>query len=112
MLKLEKINVYYGNIHAVKDISFHVEQGEIVTLIGANGAGKTTTLSTICGLMHCRSGKIEFLGEDITHTPGHKLIKKGLSLVPEGRRVHGSAPWTGAVAGQVPRLRLGGGARP
>ena len=87
MLKLEKINVYYGNIHAVKDISFHVEQGEIVTLIGANGAGKTTTLSTICGLMHCRSGKIEFLGEDITHTPGHKLIKKGLSLVPEGRRV-------------------------
>ena len=87
MLKVEKINVYYGNIHAIKDVSLHVEKGEIVTLIGANGAGKSTTLSTIAGILHSRTGKVEFLGEDITHTAGHDLVRKGLSLVPEGRRV-------------------------
>ena len=87
MLKVEKINVFYGNIHAIKDVSLHVEKGEIVTLIGANGAGKSTTLSTIAGILHSRTGKVEFLGEDITHTAGHDLVRKGLSLVPEGRRV-------------------------
>ncbi len=87
MLKVEKINVFYGNIHAIKDVSLHVEKGEIVTLIGANGAGKSTTLGTIAGILHSRTGKVEFLGEDITHTAGHDLVRKGLSLVPEGRRV-------------------------
>ena len=87
LLNVEHINVYYGAIHAVKDVSFHVEEGEIVTLIGANGAGKTTTLQTISGLLHARTGSITFQGESITGVPAHKLVSRGLAQVPEGRRV-------------------------
>ena len=87
MLKVEGINVYYGAIHAIKDISFQVNQGEIVTLIGANGAGKTTTLQTVSGLLHSRTGSIEFLGENLMGVPAHKVVAKGLAQVPEGRRV-------------------------
>ena len=87
MLKVNNINVYYGKIHALKDVSFEVHEGEVVALIGANGAGKSTTLKTVSGMMHSRTGSIEFLGENITHTPSHKLVYKGLAHVPEGRRV-------------------------
>ena len=87
MLKVENMNVYYGAIHAVKDISFEVNEGEIVTLIGANGAGKSTTLQTISGLLHSRTGSIEFCGENIAGVPAHKLVGKGLAQVPEGRRI-------------------------
>ena len=87
MLNVENINVYYGAIHAVKNVSFHVEEGEIVTLIGANGAGKSTTLQTVSGLLHARSGSITFQGENIGGIPAHKLVSKGLAQVPEGRRV-------------------------
>ncbi len=87
MLKVENINVYYGAIHAVKDISFEVNEGEIVTLIGANGAGKTTTLQTVSGLLHSRTGSITFHDEVINGVPAHKLVSKGLAQVPEGRRV-------------------------
>ena len=87
MLKVENIHVYYGAIHAIKDVSFEVGEGEVVALIGANGAGKSTILKTVSGLMHPRSGKIEFLGEDISHTDAYKLLPKGLAHVPEGRRI-------------------------
>ncbi len=87
MLTVDGIHVYYGNIHALKGISFEVNEGEIVALIGANGAGKSTTLQTVSGIMHPRSGKITFLDEDITHTDGYKLPAKGLAQVPEGRRI-------------------------
>ncbi len=87
MLTVENIDVFYGAIHAIKGISFDVNEGEVVALIGANGAGKSTTLKTISGIMHPRNGKITFLGEDITHTDGYKLPAKGLAQVPEGRRI-------------------------
>ena len=87
MLDVQNINVYYGAIHAVKDVSFHVDEGEIVTLIGANGAGKTTTLQTISGLLRSRTGSITFLDQDIGAVPAHKLIARGLAQVPEGRAV-------------------------
>ena len=87
ILKVEGINVYYGAIHAIKDISFEVNQGEIVTLIGANGAGKTTTLHTISGLLHTRTGSITFQGQNITNIRADKLVSRGLAQVPEGRRV-------------------------
>ena len=87
ILNVEDINVYYGSIHAVKGISFEVNQGEIVTLIGANGAGKSTTLNTITGLLHSRTGSVTFLGETLGKVPPHKVVSKGLALVPEGRRV-------------------------
>ena len=87
MLKVDNINVYYGSIHAIKDISFEVERGEIVTLIGANGAGKSTTLQTVSGLLHSKTGSITFLGERIDNVPAHKLVAKGLAQVPEGRRI-------------------------
>ena len=87
MLDVKNINVYYGAIHAVKDISFQVNEGEIVTLIGANGAGKTTTLQTVSGLLHTRTGSIEFLGQPIQNVPASKLVGRGLAQVPEGRRV-------------------------
>lgn len=89
MLDVKNINVYYGAIHAVKDISFQVNEGEIVTLIGANGAGKTTTLQTVSGLLHTRTGSIEFLGQPIQNVPASKLVGRGLAQVPEGRRVFG-----------------------
>lgn len=87
ILKATDLNVYYGSIHAVKNISFEVKEGEIVTLIGANGAGKSTTLNTVAGLLNSRSGDIEFMGESIAKLPAHRIVSKGLSLVPEGRRI-------------------------
>ena len=87
LLKVDNINVYYGNIHAVKGISFEVNQGEIVTLIGANGAGKSTTLRTISGLLKPKTGSITFLGQNIEGVRAHEIVKKGISQVPEGRRV-------------------------
>ena len=87
ILKVDDINVYDGSIHAIKGISFEVNEGEIVTLIGANGAGKSTTLNTISGLLHSKTGHIEFMGEPLNHVPSHKVVSKGLALVPEGRRI-------------------------
>jgi len=87
MLKIDNINVYYGAIHAVKGVSFHVEEGEIVTLIGANGAGKSTILKTISGLLRSGGGSISFIGENIGSLPPHKIVSNGLALVPEGRAV-------------------------
>ncbi len=87
MLKVENLNVYYDAIHALKDVSFEVKQGEIVTLIGANGAGKTTTLHTVSGLIHPKNGKITFLDKEIQHTEAHNILKMGLAHVPEGRRI-------------------------
>ena len=87
ILKVDDINVYYGSIHAIKGISFEVNEGEIVTLIGANGAGKSTTLNTISGLLHSKTGHIEFMGEPLNHVPSHNVVSKGLALVPEGRRI-------------------------
>ena len=87
MLKVENIDVYYGAIHAVKNVSFEVGDGEIVALIGANGAGKSTILTTVSGLMHPRTGTITFCGQNITHTEAYKLLRTGLAHVPEGRRI-------------------------
>ena len=87
MLKVNDINVYYGNIHALKGISLEVHEDEIVALIGANGAGKSTTLKTISGLMHSKTGSITLMNEDITHAEAHKLVSKGLAHLPEGRRI-------------------------
>ncbi len=87
LLNVENINVYYGAIHAIKGVSFTVNEGEVVTLIGANGAGKSTTLQTVSGLLRSRTGSITFNGENISHIPAHKLVNKGLAQVPEGRRI-------------------------
>ena len=87
MLKINNINVYYGQIHALHDVSFEVNDGEIVTLIGANGAGKSTILKTISGLLHSKTGSIEFMGENINKTAPHVIVEKGLAHVPEGRRI-------------------------
>ena len=87
ILKVDDINVYYGSIHAIKGISFEVNEGEIVTLIGANGAGKSTTLNTISGLLRSRTGSIEFFGESLAKVAPHKIVEKGLVMVPEGRRI-------------------------
>ena len=87
ILKVDDINVYYGSIHAIKGISFEVEEGEVVTLIGANGAGKSTTLNTISGLLRSKTGSIEFMGQSLAKVPSHKIVERGLALVPEGRRI-------------------------
>ena len=87
MLSVKNINVYYGSIHAIKDVSFHVDEGEIVTLIGANGAGKTTTMHAISGLLKLKSGEIDYCGQIISKMEAHKIIRLGLAQVPEGRRV-------------------------
>ncbi|MBQ7624010.1 MAG: ABC transporter ATP-binding protein [Clostridia bacterium] len=87
LLEVNYINVYYGAIHAIKGISFYVNEGEIVTLIGANGAGKSTTLKTISGIMHPATGNIVFDGKDLHGVPAHKIVSMGLAQVPEGRRV-------------------------
>jgi branched-chain amino acid transport system ATP-binding protein len=89
ILEVEKIHSYYGHIHALKDISLTVEQGEIVTLIGANGAGKSTTLKTISGLLRPRQGSIRLEGEELTRYPPHEIVAKGVVQVPEGRRIFG-----------------------
>ena len=87
MLEVKGLNVYYGMIHAIKDASFEVGEGEVVALIGANGAGKTTILHTVTGLLHAKSGSVTFEGQELTHTPAHKIVSMGISHVPEGRRV-------------------------
>lgn len=87
MLEVKNINVYYGAIHAIKGISLAVEEGEIVTLIGANGAGKSTTLRTISGLLKPKTGEIKFLGNNIAGMAAHKIVREGISQVPEGRRI-------------------------
>ena len=87
MLEVNDINVYYGSIHAIKGVSFEVNEGEIISLIGANGAGKTTILQTVSNLLHSKTGSIKFLDEEIHHLPAHKLVPMGLAQVPEGRRV-------------------------
>ena len=87
ILTVDNLNVYYGSIHAIKGVSFEVNEGEIVTLIGANGAGKSTTLNTIAGLLHARTGSVTFLGENLGKVPAHKIVSRGLALVPEGRRI-------------------------
>ena len=87
MLSVKDLNVFYGSIHAVKGVSFDVEEGEIVTLIGANGAGKSTTLNTVAGLLRPRAGSIEFEGESLIGVPAHKMVTKGIALCPEGRRI-------------------------
>ena len=87
ILRVEDMHVYYGAIHAVKGVSFEVNEGEIVALIGANGAGKSTILKTVSGLMHPRSGSITFMDKNISHTDAYKLVKQGLAHVPEGRQI-------------------------
>nr|WP_330386940.1 ABC transporter ATP-binding protein [[Clostridium] aminophilum] len=87
MLEVKDLNVYYGVIQALKGISFEVDQGDVIALIGANGAGKTTTLHTVSGLLKPKTGSIVFDGKDVTHLPGHKLVSMGMAHVPEGRRV-------------------------
>ena len=87
LLSVKNINVFYGSIHAIKDVSFHVNEGEIVTLIGANGAGKTTTMHAISGLLKLQSGEIDYCGQTISKMEAHKIIRLGLAQVPEGRRV-------------------------
>ena len=90
MLNVTDINVYYGAIHALKGLSFHVEEGEIVSLIGANDAGKTTAMHTVSGLLRSKTGDITFLGSSIAKTEPHKIVRQGLAQVPEGRRVFAS----------------------
>lgn len=87
MLEIKDIQVYYGMIQAIKGVSFHVDEGEVVALIGANGAGKTTILHTISGLLAPKAGSVYFEGRDITKVPGHKIVSMGMAHVPEGRRV-------------------------
>ena len=87
MLKVDHLNVYYGVIHAIKNVSFEVNQGEIVALIGANGAGKTSIMHAISGLVKPKSGTISFMGDEITKLPAHKIIAKNLAQVPEGRMI-------------------------
>lgn len=87
MLEIKDLEVYYGMIQAIKGISFEVNQGEVIALIGANGAGKTTTLQTITGMIPAKKGSITFNGTDITKVPGHKIVPMGMAHVPEGRRV-------------------------
>ena len=87
MLSVYNINVWYGAIHAIKNVSFEVNDGEIVALIGANGAGKSTTLKTLSSLLRSRSGSIKFMDTDIMHTPAEKIVEQGLVHVPEGRRI-------------------------
>jgi len=87
ILKVNDLNVYYGAIHAIKGVSFEVNEGEIVTLIGANGAGKSTTLKTISGLLRSKTGSIDFMGSSLAGVPAHKVANMGLAHVPEGRRI-------------------------
>ena len=105
MLEVNGINVYYGLIHALHDVSFHVDEGEVVALIGANGAGKTTTLHTVSGLLTAKTGSVVFEGKDITKKPGHSIVRLGMGHVPEGRRVF-------AGLSVAENLRMGAYTRP
>lgn len=87
MLKLEKVHTHYGAVQALAGVSIEVNKGEIVTLIGSNGAGKTTLMMTVCGTPRASAGKVTFEGEDITRTPTHEIMRKGMAISPEGRRV-------------------------
>ena len=87
LLEVQNLNVYYGAIHALQGISFNVEEGEIVTLIGANGAGKSTTLRTVSGLLRSRGGSVKFMDHDISMMPAEKIVRTGISHVPEGRKI-------------------------
>ncbi len=87
MLELDKVDVYYGAIQALREVSIKVDKGKVVSLIGANGAGKTTTLKTVIGLLRPKRGKVIYKGKDVTHLPSHKRVKMGISIVPEGRRI-------------------------
>ena len=87
LLEVKNLNVFYGNIHAIKDVSLEVDKGEIVSLIGANGAGKTTTLQTISGIIRSKSGEIVYNSKDITKTKAYLILKEGIAQVPEGRRI-------------------------
>ncbi len=87
VLTVNDLNVYYGAIHAVKNVSFEVREGEVVTLIGANGAGKSTILKTVAGQLPARSGTVDFLGQPLGSIPPHKIVTRGLALVPEGRQI-------------------------
>lgn len=87
MLEVENLSVFYGVIPAVRELSFSVDEGEIIALIGANGAGKTTTLHTITGLIPARMGHVMFHGTDLTKVPAHKIVEMGMAHVPEGRRI-------------------------
>ena len=89
MLVLDEVNTFYGQIHALQGVNLTVAEGEIVTLIGANGAGKTTTLKTISGLLHPRRGTVRFEGTDVSKTPAHNLVRRGIGHAPEGRRIFG-----------------------
>ena len=103
MLKVDNLSVHYGMIQAVRDVSFEVNEGEVVSLIGANGAGKTTILRTLSGLVRPSSGKIEFLGQEIQKMPAQKIVAGGLSQVPEGRHVF---PGLGRALMSTPKLLL------
>ena len=105
MLEVHDLNVYYGMIHAIRGVSFEVNEGEVVALIGANGAGKTTILHTVTGLLPAKSGKVVFEGKDITRRPGHEIVRLGMSHVPEGRRV-----FAGLTVAE--NLRMGAYTRP
>jgi branched-chain amino acid transport system ATP-binding protein len=105
LLEVNNIHSYYGAIHALKGVSIHVEEGEIVTLIGANGAGKSTILNTICGILHPREGTITLEGEEIHELPAHEIVQRRLSQAPEGRRVFGRLS-------VVENLEMGAYARP
>ena len=87
LLTVEGLTLAYGNVVVCEDITFHVDEGEVVTLIGSNGAGKTTTMSAVAGLIPVKAGRIEFDGTDVTHLPAHRRVQLGLTLVPEGRHV-------------------------
>ena len=89
MLVLDEVNTYYGQIHALQGVNLDVAEGEIVTLIGANGAGKTTTLKTVSGLLHPRRGTVRFEGTDVSKSPAHQLVRRGIGHAPEGRRIFG-----------------------
>jgi branched-chain amino acid transport system ATP-binding protein len=105
LLKLDNVHTYYGQIHALKGISIEVNQGEVVTLIGANGAGKTTTLKTVCGLLHPREGTVTFDGANISKTAAHDLVKGGIGHAPEGRRIFSRLT-------VIENLQMGGFTRP
>ena len=98
ILKIDDINVFYGSIHAIKGISLEVNEGEIVTLIGANGAGKTTTLHTVSGLLRPRSGSVQFCGEDIVKIPAHKLVERGQCASPRSTSL-----WAGILTISSPQ---------